>query len=261
MALELSPISAVRELAVNRHAKLRDKHGSLIESCYPEAIRKAFIQHSAARIQEVCPPETASLEAPFAILKGKRTASRKFLSVMVRSIDFDASLQRFPSDQLNYCIFICDNLSLLSYGYIEEVLHVVHSLDKILCSTGVNILHELESKEMDNTNLTKAVACLMLVLQSRAELARMYNLSTAKCRAYNPNKLGSAKDSKAAIPVRGTKPNLASDELRGFNLSGERAEEFCRRFESMMANPKYNFSDELGAMQDITNRGQLKMAT
>ena len=87
---------------------------------------------------------------------------------------------------------------------IEEVFFVIHTIDRILSSTGVSLLHAIEGGEMTGSTaiLAQRSIVLSLLVGLKQHLKVAYSLTEAKCRAFDPKKAGGAKDNKTAVRTR-----------------------------------------------------------
>jgi hypothetical protein len=100
---------------------------------------------------------------------------------------------------VEFARFIVENLVYLDYGVVEEVFTVIHAIDKIISTTGVALLQSIENEDDSAPlqTLAQRSIVLSLVVSLKMHLKTVYNLTEAKCRAFNPKKPSTAKDNKA----------------------------------------------------------------
>jgi Sister chromatid cohesion C-terminus len=138
-------------------------------------------------------------------IKTKKRFRVRYLRSLVNLLDKDSQSKEntFPID-VHFARFIVENLLYLEYGVIEEVYTVIHTVDRIISSTGVSLLQSIENG--DNSThivvLTQRSIVLSLLIGLKQYLKMAYNLTEAKCRAFDPKKTGTAKDNKPAVRTR-----------------------------------------------------------
>jgi hypothetical protein len=94
----------------------------------------------------------------------------------------------------------------LDYGVIEEVYTVIHTIDRIMSSSGISLLQSIEGGECSEPLevLAQRSVVLSLLDQLKLFLKMAYGLTEAKCRAFDPKKTGTEKDNKTAVRTRST---------------------------------------------------------
>jgi hypothetical protein len=138
-------------------------------------------------------------------IKTKKRVRVKYLKNLVLYLDRDSQSKEYSTPiEVDFARFIIENLLYLDYGVIEEVFTVIHSIDRILSSTGITLRESIE-----NGDTTESLAILAqrsivfsLMIGLKQHLKWAYNLTEAKIRAFDPKKTGSAKDNRPAIRSR-----------------------------------------------------------
>ena len=138
-------------------------------------------------------------------IKTKKRVRVKYLKNLVAHLDRDSQSKEYTTPiEVDFAKFIVENLLYLDYGVIEEVFTVIHSIDRILSSTGITLRESIENRDSSETTAILAqrsiVFSLMIGLKEHLKMA--YNLTEAKCRAFDPKKTGSIKDNKNAVRSR-----------------------------------------------------------
>ena len=138
-------------------------------------------------------------------LKPKGRVRVKFLRMLISQLDRDSLTKEWTTPvDVDYATFIVENLLYLDYGAIEEVYMVIHTIDRIISSTGISLLHSIEKEDSSESIaiLAQRSIVLSLLIGIKLHLKMAFNLTEAKCRAFDPKKAGSAKDNKPAARVK-----------------------------------------------------------
>lgn len=138
-------------------------------------------------------------------IKAKKRFRLRHLRNLVNLLDRDSQTkENIPPVQVDFARFIIENLLYLDYGTIEEVFTVIHSIDRIMATTGVSLRQVIDSGESSEPIgvVAQRATVFALMLELKQYLKASYNLSEAKCRAFDPKKSGNAKDNKAAVRTR-----------------------------------------------------------
>lgn len=197
-------------VAARTHRALKDKHESLIDTCYLDGVKLAFRYQKSQRPVEGInrPAKIASISRLYDIVRSSRQGRKRFLATIARSLDFNLEkIATLALSDIEYSYFIVHNLASIAYTTHEEIHHVLFTIDRTLSNTGMTLLHALDNKEAaDGDHLgrhTKGLyyACTMMSynLQLRARLMLVYNISEAKCRTFEPNRPTAKHDTRSAI--------------------------------------------------------------
>lgn len=129
----------------------------------------------------------------------------RYLRGLVNLLDRDSQI-REPSApvEADFARFLIDNLVYLDYGVIEEVYTVIHTIDRIMSSSGISLLQAIEGGDRSEPIVVLAQRSVVLSLleQLKLSLKTAYGLTEAKCRAFDPKKTGTAKDNKAVVRTK-----------------------------------------------------------
>jgi len=138
-------------------------------------------------------------------IKSKKRVRSKFLKNLVGYLDRESHAREYTATvDVNFARFIVENLLYLDYGTTEEVLTVIHSIDSILSSTGVSLRQSIDRRDTSEpiTLLAQRSIVFSLIIGLKQYLKAMYNLTEAKCRAFDPRKTMNSKDNKPAVRSR-----------------------------------------------------------
>lgn len=237
VALETSTNPAIAEVALQEHRLLHQQHESMFEREYMRAIQEAFrYQKDIVKdtLGYTTQPYASKLCGMFDIIKtSKSKYQKKFLSNFCSKIDFDI-LKTDLSKVLQFSRFLTENLAFFDYGRLEELLHTISCMEKIVADTGSGVAHSISTEifhitvesmpdvASENTlqnqgpsdgtsvtvdparllHLSRASVILSSLWETRTYLRRLYGLSASQQK--RESKKGAAKDlSKAPSRVQG----------------------------------------------------------
>ncbi|GBB94464.1 hypothetical protein RclHR1_02360022 [Rhizophagus clarus] len=170
VAIETSPEQTVRDKAFKLHQHLNEKHASLIHSRNVDCVKKAYafqkqlvcgnpIVGYAVRNDEGHPE--ALLNPMYSLLKEKRQRRNDFLISIVRTFDFDLIRCDESTVDVGFCKFVAENLATIDYKSLEEVLHVIYCINRVLSVVAISALHSIQNNanilniDMDIVNQNK----------------------------------------------------------------------------------------------------------
>lgn len=237
VALETSNNPAIANVAFQEHRLLHQQHESMFEREYMRAIQEAFrYQKDIVRdtLGYRTQPYASKLCGMFDIIKtSKGKYQKKFLSNICSKIDFDI-LKTDLSKVLPFSRFLIENLAFFDYGRLDELLHTISCMEKIVADTGSGVAHSISTEIFhitvesmpdptpenaspnqgpnDGTSVTvdpsrlrqlgTASVILSSVWEVRTYLRRLYGLSTSQQK--RESKKGTTKDlSKAPNRIQG----------------------------------------------------------
>jgi cohesin loading factor subunit SCC2 len=152
VALETSTNKDIAEVAFQAHRSLHQQHESMFEREYMRAIQETFrYQRDIVKDAQgaIGQPPTSKLCALFEIIKtSKGKYQRKFLDNFCSKINFDAPKLEWDGGvctTLQYSRFLIENLAFFDYGRMEELLHTVSCMERIVASTGSGIAHSIST--------------------------------------------------------------------------------------------------------------------
>lgn len=219
VALEGSPNPFIAKIALDEHRDLHSKHESMLDREYLAAVDRAFAyqRDTAKQSSGAFTSGSPKLGPLYEVLKtGSVTARKRLFTGLCQRIE--AQVAR-PSMDLVYAHFIVQNLGLLEYSRIDEIMHVVNAIEKIMNGTGNTIYQQVEvelqsqSRELEDgsmgqpemhqppddaltpalNKLIPAVVVVSMLHQVRQHLRIAWNLqsarsSNAKLAAKDANK-------------------------------------------------------------------------
>ncbi|KAJ9112608.1 hypothetical protein QFC19_000628 [Naganishia cerealis] len=211
ISLETSESEAIAEKAFGLHTILQNKHASIINSRYLESVKMAFHYRQKLNLpvsgHRGGSLAVAVLDRWYSLVKEKRAWKQDFLKQMCRAFDFDGSQPDISSAMVQLHVFIADNLALLDYKSMEEVLQVLQQMKQLLSVSGQQVLYNLPKLDAENEDvaieegvvaeedtslyqgdgaipsedLRRAGLTIGVALMLRARLKRTYGLTEDKC--------------------------------------------------------------------------------
>lgn len=247
VALETSTNQDIADVAFQEHRNLHQQHESMFEREYMRAIQEAFkYQKEIVKdpLGTTKQPLGSKLHGMFEIIKtSKGKYQKKFLSNFCSKIDFEIAKLDSPdamNNTLQYSRFLIENLVFFDYARLDELLHTISCMEKIVASTGSGIAHSISTEvfqikvenlaEKPENNETGAAATLGAVgtdveprrlrqlttgaiilsclWEARTHLRRLFGLQASQQR----------RDNKAKATVK----DLNKAPTRVHGVSGER---------------------------------------
>ncbi|KAH0560003.1 hypothetical protein GP486_003475 [Trichoglossum hirsutum] len=153
VALETSQHQAIASIAFHEHRALHQKHETLVEREYMKAVEQAF-QYQKDVVGDssgaTTSPFTSKLRPLFDVIKISRGKLRKkFISGLCSKIDFDPAKLDVTSEpplHLEYAKFVIENLAFFEYSTVDELLHVITSMERVVAGTGTSVAHAIETE-------------------------------------------------------------------------------------------------------------------
>ncbi|KAL8840710.1 MAG: hypothetical protein Q9170_001228 [Blastenia crenularia] len=153
VALETSSNPAIAEIAFHTHSDLHLQHESMFEREYMRAIVEAYRYQRDIAQEPVgyrSSPFTSKLHSMFEIIKSSKSKyQKKFISNYCSKIDFDVDKLDLSGDvpaSLQFSRFLLENLAFFDYARVDELLHTIGCLEKIVADTGSGISHSVNTE-------------------------------------------------------------------------------------------------------------------
>lgn len=251
VALETSSNAAIASVACQAHADVHQQHESMFEREYMRAIVEAY-RYQKEVVKDPCgfrtAPYMSKLHSTFEIIKSSKSKyQKKFISNFCAKIDFEPDkldLSGAVPASLQLSRFLIENLAFFDYGRVDELLHTLTCMERIVANTGPGVAHSINTEVFHvrveailgdlgengrdaklTTNdeclataevapqrlhqLTTASIILSCLWDTRTYLRRLYGLnSNAQAKEGKPN--GKAKDVNKA-PSR--TPGVSGDKV------------------------------------------------
>lgn len=153
VALETSTNPDIADVAFQEHRNLHQQHESMFEREYMRAIQEAFkYQKNVVKdpLGATKQPVGPKLRAMFEVIKmSKGKYQKKFLSNFCSKIDFEISRLDTPdalNNTLQYSRFLIENIAFFEYGRMDELLHTISCMEKVVAGTGSGIAHSISTE-------------------------------------------------------------------------------------------------------------------
>ncbi|KAL9125077.1 MAG: hypothetical protein Q9217_005660 [Psora testacea] len=152
VALGTSTNQAIAKVAFEEHRILHQQHESMFEREYMRAVQEAF-KYQKEVVKDTLgftsQPLTAKLNGMWEVIKISRGKyQKKFLSNYCSKIDFDPTkmdMSNHPPLTLQYSRFLIENLAFFEFSRLDELLHTIGCMEKIVADTGSGIAHSIST--------------------------------------------------------------------------------------------------------------------
>jgi cohesin loading factor subunit SCC2 len=153
VALETSLNTNIAAIAFREHRTLHQKHETIVEKEYMKAVQQAFIYQRDVvgdPLGAITKPYTSKLRPLFDVIKiSKGKIRKKFLGNLCSRVDFDPAKLDASADvppHVQFSRFVIENIAFFEYTTIDELLHILGTMERIVKSTGTSIAHSLETE-------------------------------------------------------------------------------------------------------------------
>ncbi|KAI8340910.1 sister chromatid cohesion C-terminus-domain-containing protein [Chlamydoabsidia padenii] len=215
VAAETSPDVVLRNKAYYLHVYIHNKFGNILYSqmdvnlksayCYQKLLCGRNIKGYGKRGGD--DTEDALLGITYSLLKEKKDARADFLLNLVKPFHIDLkSAQATPNDfvELEFLTFLADNLLTLPFSTSDEILCILHAMERILLTSGgdlltlvqhlkkegiVSILSYMDDDDEDNDDndgtitedqdsvvAAKTAIVLVILMRTRKALKDLYDI-------------------------------------------------------------------------------------
>ncbi|KAJ3117934.1 Sister chromatid cohesion protein 2 [Phlyctochytrium bullatum] len=251
VAMQVNADLSIRERACHIYESLVGKHDSFIHTRNAECV-KTMYDYLAARDKQldlfeggeeawvagyvddvvamedaVRTTKIAALEKFYSKIPYKRGRKGDFLLSLVRSVDLVENLKF--EEQLNsvkFARFACENLAMLEYKSLEEVLHIIYAIDQLLSVAGEELYSEVlgikeksSAEGVDSIDLSilldLSLRCSKgaMLVSLKLHLIALYGISESKCRKYNPTAVKQADKTRNLQRVGNASTAIRWDSL------------------------------------------------
>ncbi|KAI9883581.1 MAG: U4/U6-U5 snRNP complex subunit dib1 [Watsoniomyces obsoletus] len=213
VALETSSNATISKIAFREHRFLHQKHETIVEKEYMKAVQQAF-QYQRTVSGDVrgatTKPFTSKLHLLWEVIKtSKGKIRKKFLVNICAKMDVDLAkldISDNPPLPFLFAMFVAENLAFFEYSTVDEVTSVIHTLERLVSTSGALVAHALEmevfqkpsaaedptsihpvgvpapTQAVDQSRMTQlatASAILSSAWDVRSFLCRLYGLNTS----------------------------------------------------------------------------------
>ena len=166
VALGSSSNEEITKVALDAHRILHQQHESALEQDYMRAVQEAFrYQRDVVTdtLGYTARPMGPKLKGLWEVISTSGAKyQKKFLSNFCSRIDFDIAkmdLSGTPPMTLQFSRFLTENLAFFEYPRLDELLHTISCMEKIVSSTGAGLAHSISTEvfrivvQNDSTNV------------------------------------------------------------------------------------------------------------
>ena len=153
VALETSTNPAIADVAEQAHRDVHQQHESMFEREYMRAVHEAY-RYQTDVVKDplgyTTPAHASKLHAMFEIVKtSKGKYQKKFISNFCSKIDSDIEkldLAGDPPASVQYSRFLVENLAFFEYGRVDELIHALSCMEKIVADSGSQLSHNINTE-------------------------------------------------------------------------------------------------------------------
>lgn len=158
VALETSTNKEIANIALQAHQAIHSKHESMFEKEYMKAVSEAFayqrdiIGDPRGIVEQ--PSYAPKLRPLFDVLKlGNNKVRKRFLANICGRLKFELRKLDVSGDIPNVLLFtrfVVENLAFFDYARIDELLHLVKTLEDLVVSgIGASVAHTIETEMLE----------------------------------------------------------------------------------------------------------------
>lgn len=197
IALEASSVPFIRHIAFQLHSGLFGKYESLTDSSYLEGLRLAV--RSRKNCSSNIYSENFFMKTVYSIVSGHHSSRKKFIQSISRVFNVSLNHSKLEENtfQRDLIIYSALNLSVINFMSLEEVMILVHNLDKVISKEGLVladfISREEQKGDVDQSNVVqKRNLCvnaqsLSSIIIFREYLVGTYSLNQSSLESFRPN--------------------------------------------------------------------------
>ncbi|OBA21634.1 hypothetical protein METBIDRAFT_40914 [Metschnikowia bicuspidata var. bicuspidata NRRL YB-4993] len=199
IALEASPKKHIERIATELHSEIFEKHESLADRNYVEAIRLAC-DYAKKIEQGGFLQNTSFLRSVYRIVSGNYLAKKKFVNSVAKLFHVKLSTEDL-ADAItgrDVAIFLALNLLVLNFTSMEEVYLIIFHLDRFITGEGIDLAERISStigsvdgKGMSVSNLQLLFVFLQTALAFiylKHNLAASYSIRPTMMDGFRPSK-------------------------------------------------------------------------
>lgn len=258
VALETSPNPLIAKIALDEHRDLHSKYESMLDREYLAAVDQAFVyqKDTAKQPSGVFTTGSPKLGPLYEVFKtGSVTARKKLLAGLCQRIEAQAAKSLVD---LDYARFTSHNLGLLEYSRIDEVLHVISAIEKIMNTTGNTFYQQVEAELQRQVNgndgeeqatlqqqpslgspaldrLVPAVIVISMLLRIRQHLKSVWDLQSLRSGSGKVAAKDATRPPVRAASVTNEDFLLELNDLLAATQSPEAVYARCKRFVEVMS--------------------------
>ncbi|EEB05769.2 adherin [Schizosaccharomyces japonicus yFS275] len=191
LALEESPQPLYRDMAMNLHLELIQKHESLLEGLYIEGVMSLYKYRNLNNPSSLLLYKHSPLQNIYTIVaRSKGTKSRKrFICRIAKMLELDSThLVETSAHQAEFYTFICYALALLEYMAYDEVLTIIHYANAMLATNGPFIIQWLQTVGEDTVSKQANAIMLSNVILLKRYLTSTYAISETRIQNFDISK-------------------------------------------------------------------------
>lgn len=195
IALESTTNNFIKQLAIEMHKDLFEKHESLTDSSYVEAIKLAVSFRQKCSKTTKFFNERFFLKNLYSIICYNRASRKKFIQSICKVFTIGSKISEIKKSSRDLIVYTLANISTINFVASEDVYLIVHHLDKLILKEGMDILDTIKNKREDDEKIPvesfMTVQIFIGILSIRLFLLTTHNISSVQMESFNPNRIDS----------------------------------------------------------------------
>ncbi|GEQ70093.1 hypothetical protein JCM33374_g3769 [Metschnikowia sp. JCM 33374] len=205
IALEASPKKSIKRIATELHSEIFDKHESLADRSYVEAIRMACEYSKKSEVNGHL-SNYSFLRSVYRVVNNTYSAKKKFVNSIVKLFHVDTTTENL-ADAItcrDNAVFLALNLSVLNFTSMEEVYLMIFHLNRFITVEGIDLAEKITTTigSIDGKGMSVSNLQLLFVF-SQTALAFIYLKQTlAASYCVRPSMMDGFRPSKPEMELR-----------------------------------------------------------
>lgn len=199
IALEASSNKAIKKIATCLHVEIFERHESLADRNYPEAIRLA-VEYSKTVEGRSFLREFLFLRSVYRVISKQYLSKKKFVLSLAKlfQISLTSSSLEECIRQRDVIVFVSMNILVLSLSSLEEVCLLLFHLDRTITRDGFDLADKITKTMRSNTGSGMSMdnlqilfvnsQCVLALIYLRRLLAASYSISSSVIEEFRPSR-------------------------------------------------------------------------
>lgn len=199
IALEASPNKAIKKIATCLHMEIFERHESLADRSYSEAIKLA-VEYSKRVNGQSFLREMLFLRTVYRVINKQYLSKKKFTLSLAKLFQLSVSLATLEEclQQRDVIVFLAINILVLPFSSLEEVCLLIFHLDRAITREGFELSEKIIKTMGSNSGSGMSVENLQLLFVNsqsvlalvylRRLLAVSYSISSSVIEEFRPSR-------------------------------------------------------------------------
>ncbi|EPX71332.1 adherin [Schizosaccharomyces octosporus yFS286] len=208
VALEATEVKEVKQVVINLHTELLQKHESLVDGLYAQAASLMFSSKSFPENYVCTIEDTSAFQDMYnVVLSTKNTRSRrKFIMQMLKLLEHEnGNLANISHEKILFFNFCCSAMGGIKYLSLDEPLMILQVIDTVLATIGPTITEWMKGHFEEQYKYFSGVL-LCNFIHLKRYLKSVYTITDEKVHNFDASK--TFRDKKVPLRNNGLKTEL-----------------------------------------------------